>query len=116
MPQPLLLELSTFLGAAVLFFTVWCLATARRRVLGVLVGCAGMLTGALAALVYTLVHMARGVDIDFIPHEPAAQWFVAGFGWSGVLVLLAAAFVPSVRSRVNGPPLALRGSKRGESG
>jgi hypothetical protein len=99
-------ELSTFLGAAVLFWTAYCLAVPRRRVQGVVLGSLGMLAGALAAFSYTLFHFRRGLDIDSIPHEPAAQWFVAAFGWIGLLAIVAMALVPSVRAYVKRRPLA----------
>jgi hypothetical protein len=102
--MPLAVQLSTFLGAGVLFWSVWCLAVPRRRATGIVVGCVGLLAGTAAALAYTLHHFFRGVDLDYIPHEPAAQWFVAAFGWAGLLAAMATAFVPSVRRRVGAAP------------
>jgi hypothetical protein len=104
-PAPRLVEISTFVGAVVILGTAACLMRPRRRLLGIVVGCTGMTAGALAALAYTLAEMARGLDVDSVPHEPAAQWFVAAFGWAGLLTALLAAFVPSLRARLNGPPL-----------
>jgi hypothetical protein len=94
------LEASSFLGAAVLIWTVFSVAFRPRRVQGVVVGSVGMIAGAAAALGSTLVDVFRGVDIDHIPHEIAAQWFVAAFGWAGLLAWIAAAFVPPVRDRL----------------
>ena len=59
-----------------------------------------MLAGAAAALTYTLRHLLLGVDIDFIPHEPAAEWFVAAFGWAGLATALVIAGVPGLRTRL----------------
>ena len=114
--MPRLVELSTFLGAFVILGTVWCLTRPRLRRLGIVVGCVGITAGALSALVYTLAGMRRGIDIDAIPHEPAAQWFVAVFGWAGLLAAAAAAAVPALRAKVDGPPLQPDSSKSAESG
>ena len=101
MRMPLLVELSTFLGAAVLFWTALCLVRPGRRLVGIVAGCAGLIAGAAAALVYTLDGLARGLDVDRIPHEPAAQWFVAAFGWGGLLAALLSARVPAIRERLS---------------
>jgi hypothetical protein len=102
-----LLPASCFLGGAVLLATVLGIALPRLRWPSVMVGSAGLLAGTLAALVYTLVHMAEGTDIDFIPHEPAALWFVAAYGWAGLLAALAIAL--RTRSRRDAePPARLR--------
>lgn len=98
----LLLQISTFLGAAVLFWTAYSLAVPARRLLGIVVGCAGLLAGAGAALAYTLHHFFRGLDIDFIPHETAAQWFVAAFGWGGLAAAIVARAVPAARRGMAG--------------
>ena len=100
--MPVAVEISTFLGAAVLLWTAYCLVVPGRRLLGIVVGSVGMLAGTLAALVYTLHHVRLGVDLDFIPHEPAAQWFVAVFGWAGLATALVASLVPSVKARLAG--------------
>ncbi len=75
-----------------------------------------MLAGTLAALAYTLFHLSRGLAIDSIPHEPAAQWFVAAFGWIGLLAILAMALVPSVRAYVNRRFPGAHAPKTSESG
>jgi hypothetical protein len=103
---PLAVQLSTFPGALVLLGTAWGLARPRHRRRAIAVGCIGMLAGALAALAYTLTRMAAGIDLDSIPHEPAAQWFVAAFGWAGAAAFAAIAVLPPLRARVDGPPLA----------
>jgi hypothetical protein len=100
--MPLLVQLSTFVGAAALFFTAYCLSVQKRRLRGIVLGCAGMLAGAVAAAVYTLHHHLRGIELDLIPHEPAAQWFVAAYGWSFLVTALITALVPSARARLAG--------------
>ena len=94
-----LLEASSFLGAAVLLATVVGFALSRRRAQSAVVGSAGLLAGTLAALGYTLYHLARGIGIDFIPHQRAAVWFMAAFGWAGLL----AAAAPARRARRDAP-------------
>ena len=106
---PRLVLVSTFLGAVVILGAAACLMRPRSRLLGIVVGCAGMTAGALAALLYTLGEMARGLDVDSVPHEPAAQWFVAAFGWAGLAAALLGAVVPSLKARLNGPPLRPNG-------
>jgi len=103
---PLAVQLSTFPGALVLVLTAFSLLKPRLRRRAIAVGCVGMLAGALASLAYTLAGLARGIDLDFLPHEAAAQWFVAAFGWSGIAAALLVALVPAARVRVDGPPLA----------
>ena len=106
--MPTLLEASTFLGAGVLFWTAVCLVLPRRRLAGVFAGCLGLAAGAVADFVYTLHYLRLGMDVDAIPHERAAQWFVASFGWAGLLGALAAALVRPLRRRLEADGLARR--------
>jgi hypothetical protein len=108
-PAPRLVQISTFAGAVVILGTAACLMRPRLRRLAIVVGCTGMTAGALAALVYTLSEMARGLDVDSVPHEACAQWFVAAFGWAGLATALLAAVVPSLKALLNGPPLRPHG-------
>jgi hypothetical protein len=97
---PSLLETSTFVGGAVLVWSAFCLAVPPRRLHGVVIGVVGLLSGTCAGGAYTLHNVARGVDIDAIPHERAAQWFVAAFGWGGVAAGAALLLVPRLRERL----------------
>ncbi len=77
--------LSVLLGAGAIFWSTFCVTRPRRRLEGIVLGSAGLAAGSVAVLAYTLPLQLRGLDIDFIPNEPAAEWFVMAFGWAALL-------------------------------
>ena len=85
------------LGALTLGVAVLLLLRETARVFGVVMGAAGIAGGSVAALVYTLFHFFRGIDIDAVPVGYSADWFVTGFGAAGGI--LGIAIVLSARLR-----------------
>lgn len=76
------------LGAAAILWATLCLTLPGRRLEGIVLGSAGLAAGSVAILAYLLPRQLRGLDIDAIPHEPVAEWFVCAFGAAALLAKL----------------------------
>lgn len=76
------------LGAAAILWATLCLSLPGRRLEGIVLGSAGLAAGSVAVLAYLLPRQLDGMDIDAIPHEPVAEWFVCAFGAAALLAKL----------------------------